>query len=128
VGAWLMAVVRNRIIDRFRRKKVEGPVARGAQPLEEEGEGIEDLLPSAEDGPLALAIRERLLEHVAQALDELPPEQREVFISHELEGASFKELSERWGVSINTLLSRKRYAVLQLRTTLRGAYEEWLHD
>jgi RNA polymerase sigma factor (sigma-70 family) len=128
VGAWLMAVVRNRIIDRFRRRKRQGSADRGPPLAEEEGEGIEDLLPSPEDGPLALAIRERLLERVAQALDELPPEQRDVFISHELERASFNELSERWGVGVSTLLSRKRYAVLQLRRTLRGAYEEWLSE
>jgi DNA-directed RNA polymerase specialized sigma24 family protein len=73
-------------------------------------------------------IRELMLEQLERALAELPTEQREVFIAHELEGASFKDLSARWGVGINTLLSRKRYAVLRLQESLREAYEEWLRD
>jgi RNA polymerase sigma factor (sigma-70 family) len=88
---------------------------------------MEDLLPSIEPGPEGEAIRQVLLEQVEEALDNLPPEQREVFIAHELEGASFKELSARWGVSVNTLLSRKRYAVLALREQLQDAYDEWLN-
>lgn len=129
-GAWLMRVARNRIIDRFRRKRSEPFVARSASAdgAEDEGGSLEDLLPSIEPGPEGEAIREVLLEQVEDALDELPREQREVFIAHELEGVSFKELSERWGVSVNTLLSRKRYAVLALREQLQEAYDEWLSD
>lgn len=125
VGAWLMRVARNRIIDRFRRRKDQATVLQGIDS-EEEPEGIEDLLPSPEDGPLAQMMRGHLLELVVQALDELPAEQREVFVAQELEGVSFKELSEAWGVSINTLLSRKHYAVRYLRKRLQSAYKEWL--
>lgn len=125
VGAWLMRVARNRIIDRFRRRKHQATVLQGIDS-EDEPEGIEDLLPSPEDGPLAQMMRGLLLEQVVQALDELPAEQREVFVAQELEGVSFKELSEAWGVSINTLLSRKHYAVRYLRKRLQSAYEEWL--
>src|SRR5207248_8161305 len=117
-GAWLMRVARNRIIDRFRRKSTEPFVSRAAGRLEdddEEGGSLEDLVPSIEPGPEGETVRQVLLEQVEEALENLPPEQREVFIAHELEGASFKELSARWGVSVNTLLSRKRYAVLALR-------------
>ncbi len=130
-GAWLMRVARNRIIDRFRRKRAEPFVARRPARMDdpdEEGESLEDLLPSVAPGPEGDAIRQMLLEQIEQAVDDLPHEQREVFIAHELEGASFKELAERWGVSINTLLSRKRYAVLALRERLQDAYDEWLSD
>ena len=128
-GAWLMRVARNRIIDRFRRKRAE-PFSNSPLLVDDEDDGsaLEDLLPSIEPGPEGEAIRQVLLEQVEEALDELPPEQREVFIAHELEGASFKELSARWGVSVNTLLSRKRYAVLALREQLQDAYDEWLND
>jgi RNA polymerase sigma factor (sigma-70 family) len=129
VGAWLMRVARNRIIDRFRKKK---PELLADQPVEshedDDVNGLEDLLPSLEDGPDAIAIRELLLEKVEEALGELPREQRDVFIAQELEGASFKELSARWGVSVSTLLSRKRYAILHLRGRLQAAYDEWLED
>jgi RNA polymerase sigma factor (sigma-70 family) len=128
-GAWLMRVARNRIIDRFRKKRTEPFVTGGSGRFEEddeEGNSLEDLLPSIEPGPEGETVRQVLLEQVEDALDALPPEQREVFIAHELEGASFKELSARWGVSINTLLSRKRYAVLALREQLQDAYDEWL--
>jgi RNA polymerase sigma factor (sigma-70 family) len=130
-GAWLMRVARNRIIDRFRRKGNEPFVSRSPGRLEgddEESGALEDLVPSIEPGPEGAVVREVLLEQVEDALDHLPPEQREVFIAHELEGASFKELSARWGVSVNTLLSRKRYAVLALREQLQDAYDEWLSD
>jgi len=128
-GAWLMRVARNRIIDRFRKKRAE-PFSNSPFLVDEEDDGsaLEDLLPSIEPGPEGEAIRQVLLEQVEEALDELPPEQREVFIAHELEGASFKELSARWGVSVNTLLSRKRYAVLALREQLQDVYDEWLND
>ena len=128
-GAWLMRVARNRIIDRFRKKRAE-PFSNSPLLVDDEdgGSTLEDLLPSIEPGPEGEAIRQVLLEQVEEALDDLPPEQREVFIAHELEGASFKELSARWGVSVNTLLSRKRYAVLALREQLQDAYDEWMND
>ena len=127
VGAWLMRVARNRIIDRFRKKRPQllGDIAAVG---EEESSTWDRLLPLVEDGPDVELIRELMLQQLEQALAELPTEQREVFIAHELEGASFKELSARWGVGINTLLSRKRYAVLRLQARLREAYEEWLRD
>ena len=128
-GAWLMRVARNRIIDRFRKRRPQllGDVAAEAGESESES-ALERLLPAVENGPDAMLIRELLLEELERALQELPAEQREVFVAQELEGASFKELSARWGVGINTLLSRKRYAVLRLRQRLRAEYEEWLRD
>ena len=86
---------------------------------------IEDLLPSPDAGPEALYFRNLLLDELELALDELPEEQREVFVAHELEGRSFKELAEETGVSVNTLLSRKRYAVLHLRERLQNIYDEF---
>jgi len=129
-GAWLMRVARNRIIDRFRKKRTEplGSHSSGRLEDDEEGSSLEDLLPSIEPGPEGEAVRQVLLEQIEDALDDLPPEQRAVFIAHELEGASFKELAERWDVSINTLLSRKRYAILALREQLQDAYDEWLNE
>ena len=128
-GAWLMRVARNRIIDRFRKKKPELLADQGMETdSEDEGGGLEDLLPSPDDGPDAEAIREYLLERVEAALDELPREQRDVFIAQELEGASFKELAVRWNVTVSALLSRKRYAVLYLRKRLQAAYDEWLEE
>jgi RNA polymerase sigma factor (sigma-70 family) len=128
-GAWLMRVARNRIIDRFRKKKPELLADQGLELDDEDGlSSLEDLLPSAEDGPEALALREVMLGRIEVALAELPAEQRDVFIAQELEGESFKELSARWNVGVNTLLSRKRYALLYLRKRLQAAYEEWLED
>jgi RNA polymerase sigma factor (sigma-70 family) len=130
-GAWLMRVARNRIIDRFRRKRADAFEARAAarpDDGDEEGSVLEELLPSIEPGPEGEAIRQVLLEQVEEALDDLPREQREVFIAHELEGASFKELAGRWGVGVNTLLSRKRYAVRALRDKLQDAYDEWMNE
>jgi len=129
-GAWLMRVARNRIIDRFRKKKPELLADQGVE-LDEDDEGsggLEDLLPSPDDGPEAVAIRELMLARIESALAELPREQREVFVAQELEGASFKELAEKWNVGVNTLLSRKRYAILHLRERLQAAYDEWLAD
>ncbi|HEY7887341.1 MAG TPA: sigma-70 family RNA polymerase sigma factor [Steroidobacteraceae bacterium] len=127
VGAWLMRVARNRIIDGFRRRRPQ--LLSDVAPEGEEADAAwERLLPAVEEGPDAALVRELLLEELERALAELPARQREVFIAHELEGASFKELSERWSVGINTLLSRKRYAVLRLRERLRVVYEEWLRD
>jgi RNA polymerase sigma factor (sigma-70 family) len=128
-GAWLMRVARNRIIDRFRKKKPELLADQGVEFDEDDDAGsLEDLLPSPDDGPDAVAIRELMLEQIAAALDELPREQREVFVAQELEGASFKELSARWNVGVNTLLSRKRYAILHLRQRLQAVYLEWLEE
>ena len=125
VTGWLFRVARNRITDLFRKKK---PVPfSGAAIEDEEGEllRIEDLLPSPDAGPEALYFRNVLLDELEFALGELPGEQREVFVAHELEGRSFKELSAARGVSVNTLLSRKRYAVLHLRERLQSIYEEF---
>lgn len=125
VTRWLFQVARNRITDLFRRKKPE-PFSDVAF-ADEDGEllRIEDLLPSREAGPEAVYIRSEILEELELALAELPEEQRQVFIAHELEGRSFKELSAESGVSINTLLSRKRYAVLHLRERLQSMHDEF---
>ena len=125
VTAWLFRVARNRIIDLFRRKSREGVRADSAG-LSEDGEVFlwEELLPSPDAGPEAAYARSLLIEQLDDALDELPEEQREVFIAHELMGYSFKEISERSGVSVNTLLSRKHYAVLHLRDRLRAVYDQ----
>ncbi len=125
VSAWLFRVARNRIIDRFRRKKSESihdPVLGGA---EDDGFSLEDLLPSPDAGPDAAYVRSLLLEALDDALDELPEEQREVFIAHEWQGLSFKEIAAETGVSVNTLLSRKRYAVLHLRRRLQAIYNDF---
>jgi RNA polymerase sigma factor (sigma-70 family) len=125
VTGWLFRVARNRITDLFRKKKPE-PFS-GAAVEGEDGEllRIEDLLPSPDAGPEALYFRNVLLDELELALDELPDEQREVFVAHELEGRSFKELSAASGVSVNTLLSRKRYAVLHLRELLQSIHDEF---
>src|SRR3569833_448587 len=128
-GAWLMRVARNRSIDRFRKKKPELLADQGVEfDADDDVGGLEELLPSPDDGPEAMAIRELMLARIETALAELPREQREVFVAQELEGASFKELAEKWNVGVNTLLSRKRYAILHLRERLQAAYDEWLED
>jgi RNA polymerase sigma factor (sigma-70 family) len=126
VTGWLFRVARNRITDLFRKRKPE--TFHDANVENEDGEllRIEDLLPSPDAGPEALYVRSVLLDELELALDELPAEQREVFIAHELEGRSFKELSAESGVNTNTLLSRKRYAVLHLRERLQSIYDEFM--
>jgi len=121
-GAWLFRVARNRIIDCFRKKR-EGPLPELSDEADE-GTWLDEVLPSADAGPEAAYARAVLLEEVGAALDELPKEQRAVFIAHELDGRSFKELAAESGVGVNTLLARKRYAVLHLRARLQTLYEE----
>ena len=125
VTAWLYRVARNRIIDLFRKKRPERFSASTVEGEDGELLQIEDLLPSPDAGPEALYLRRALLDELELALDELPSEQRGVFVAHELEGRSFKEMSAATGVSVNTLLSRKRYAVLHLRERLRSFYNEF---
>jgi RNA polymerase sigma factor (sigma-70 family) len=125
-GAWLARVARNRIIDRFRSKRRQVTPQAGREEDAAGTDGIEDLLPAPGGGPEAALMRDMLLAEIEAALAELPPEQREVFVAQELSGVSFRELSERSGVSINTLLSRKRYAVRFLRERLQAAWDEWL--
>jgi RNA polymerase sigma factor (sigma-70 family) len=126
VTGWLFQVARNRITDLFRKKKPEN--FSDAAVADENGEllSIEDLLPSADAGPEAAYLRNEMLEELELALAELPEEQRSVFMAHEIQGRSFKELSRETGVSINTLLSRKRYAVLHLRERLQSIHDEFL--
>jgi RNA polymerase sigma factor (sigma-70 family) len=126
VSAWLFRVARNRIIDRFRGRKVESLSQPKYGEDDDEAVSLEDLLPSPDSGPEAAYARGVLLEEIDEALEEMPPEQRSVFIAHEWEGYSFKELSAETGVSVNTLLSRKRYAVLHLRRRLRSIHEEFV--
>ncbi len=125
VTAWLFRVARNRITDLFRRRKRQAIV--DAPGTNEDGEALrwEDVLPSPDAGPQAAYARSVLLEELDAALEELPEEQREAFIAHELMGYSFKELSAQTGVSVNTLLSRKHYAVLHLRERLQAIYDEF---
>jgi len=135
VGAWIYTVARNRITDLFRRKKSERfESLNSAEALESahepagiEATSFEDLLPAADAGPEAAYARRLLLEELDAALDELPAEQRRVFVAHELEGRSFKELAAQTGVAVNTLLSRKRYAVLHLRRRLQAIYDEFIN-
>ena len=125
VTGWLFRVARNRITDLFRKKKPEA--FSDGMVEDEDGElvQIEDLLPSPDAGPEALYARSVLIDELELALDELPDEQREVFIAHELEGRSFKELAAESGVNINTLLARKRYAALHLRERLQSIHDEF---
>jgi RNA polymerase sigma factor (sigma-70 family) len=127
VTAWMFGVARNRITDLFRKKTREALRTASAVMTEDrEVLQLEELLPSPDAGPEALYARGVLLEEMDAALDELPEEQREVFIAHELLGQSFKEIAARTGVSVNTLLSRKHYAVLHLRERLQAIRDEFL--
>lgn len=125
VTGWLFRVARNRITDLFRKKKPESFSDAAAEDERGELLQIEDMLPSPDAGPEALYVRSVLLEELEFALDELPEEQREVFVAHEIEGRSFKEMSAASGIRVNTLLSRKRYAVLHLRQRLQSIYDEF---
>jgi len=128
VTGWLFRVARNRIIDLLRKKK---PQTFSDAAIEGEGGEmlyIEDLLPSPDAGPDALYIRNVLHDALELAIDELPDDQRDVFVAHELEGRSFKEMAAATGVSVNTLLSRKRYAVLHLRERLQSVYDEFTKE
>jgi RNA polymerase sigma factor (sigma-70 family) len=127
VSGWLLRVARNRIVDLFRRRKPSSL----SDPLQAEGENdrsltLEDLLPSAEDGPDAIYARRILLETLQDAIEELPQEQREIFLANEVMGTSFKEYAAETGISINTLLSRKRYAVQHLRRRLQTVYDDFV--
>ena len=128
VTAWLFRVARNRMIDLFRKKR---PESLNEPVISAEDGGtlsLEDLLPSAEASPEAAYARNMLLDELEDAIDELPEAQREVFVAHELTGLSFKEISAETGLSVNTLLSRKHYAVLHLRRRLQAIYEDFAKE
>ena len=125
VTGWLFRVARNRITDLFRKKRPERFSDTAVANEDDELLRLEDLLPSPNAGPDVLYARNVLLDELELAVEELPKEQREVFVAHELEGRSFKEMAARTGVSVNTLLSRKRYAVLHLRKRLQDIYDEF---
>src|SRR5213083_1558466 len=125
VTGWLFRVARNRITDLFRKKKPESFSDTAVADEDDELLQLEDLLPSPDAGPEAFYARNVLLDELELAVDELPEEQRAVFVAHELEGRSFKEIASETGVSVNTLLSRKRYAVLHLRERLQSIYDEF---
>ncbi|MGD0359734.1 MAG: RNA polymerase sigma factor [Bryobacteraceae bacterium] len=125
VTGWLFRVARNRITDFFRKRKPESFSDLAVVNEEDELLRLEDLLPSPDAGPAALYARGVLLEELEKAVDELSAEQREVFIAHEVEGRSFKQIAAETGVGVNTLLSRKRYAVLRLRARLEDIHDEF---
>ncbi len=126
VTGWLFRVARNRITDLFRKKTPESFSDTAVADEDDELLLLEDLLPSPDAGPEALYVRNVLLTALELAVDELPEEQRMVFVAHELEGRSFKQMAAESGVSVNTLLSRKRYAVLHLRERLQSIYDEFM--
>jgi RNA polymerase sigma factor (sigma-70 family) len=126
VSGWLYRVARNRITDLFRKKKPQAFSEAASETDEGELLQLEDLLPARDGGPEAEYLRNVLLDELRRAIAELPPDQRETFVAHELEGRSFKELAMETGVNVNTLLSRKRYAVLHLRERLQGIHDEFL--
>jgi RNA polymerase sigma factor (sigma-70 family) len=125
VGAWLFRVARNRMTDLFRRRRPEVLAEPGGGAAEGGGFLLAELLPSPDAGPEVELTRGVLLEELEAALEELPAEQREAFVAHEIEGRSFKEISAATGIGVNTLLSRKHYAVLHLRRRLRAIHDEF---
>jgi len=124
ITGWLFRVARNRIIDVFRARKTESFSDTFAGDDEDDDLHFEDLFPSPDAGPDAQYVRKALLDELELAIDELPKEQRDVFVAHELEGRSFGAIAGETGMSVNTLLSRKRYAVQRLRRRLQGIYDE----
>jgi RNA polymerase sigma factor (sigma-70 family) len=126
VSAWLFRVAKNRIVDRFRGRQMESLTATNDNEDDDVPLLLEDLLPSPDEGPEAAYARSVLMDEIEEALEDMPEEQRSVFIAHEWEGYSFKELSAETGVSVNTLLSRKHYAVLHLRSRLKSIYEQFV--
>jgi RNA polymerase sigma factor (sigma-70 family) len=133
VSGWLFRVARNRIIDLFRKRRPEVSTSKSVAQQEAASDDddsllLEDLLPSPDAGAEAAYARKVLLEELEAALDELPPEQREIFVAHELEGRSFKDLAEETGVNANALRLRKHYAVLHLRSRLRSIYDEFTNS
>lgn len=128
VGAWLFRVARNRITDRFRKKQSVSFSDVHATSEDDEPLSLEDLLPTPDAGPEAAYARSLLLDELEDALDELSDEQRQVFVAHEIEGLSFKQIAAETGVNLNTLLSRKRYAVLYLRQRLEEIYYEFTKE
>jgi RNA polymerase sigma factor (sigma-70 family) len=126
-SAWMFKVARNRIIDLFRRRRIAEAASDPALSQEARAVLLQDVLPSPEAGPAEAYARTVLLDEVEEALEELPEEQREVFVAHEIEGYSFKEIAARTGVSVNTLLSRKHYAILHLRRRLQDIYNEFVN-
>jgi RNA polymerase sigma factor (sigma-70 family) len=125
ITGWLFRVARNRITDLFRKRRSESFSDVAVAEEGDELQRLEDMLPSPDAGPEAQYARNVLLDELESAIEELPPEQREVFVAHELEGRTFKQIAAETGVSVNTLLSRKRYAVLHLRRRLQSIYDEF---
>ena len=125
VTAWLYRVARNRITDLFRKKRPETFSDRAAADDEGELHAFEDLLPSPDLGPEAAYLRRRLLDELESAIAALPEDQRAVFVAHEFEGRSFRDMAAESGVPINTLLARKRYAIEKLRKRLEPIHEEF---
>jgi len=126
VSGWLYRVARNRITDLFRRKRPETSTNEAAVgDADDETLRLEDLLPSPDAGPEAAYAREVLIEELDAALGELPVEQRQVFVAHEIEGRSFKDLARETGLSVNTLILRKHYAVRHLRERLEAIHDEF---
>jgi len=128
-SAWMFRVAQNRIIDRFRKKRPES-MERTSSTSAPDGDRLflEDVLPSRQAGPDAAYARSVLLDELEEAIDALPEEQREVFVAHEIEGESMKDIAHRTGVTVNTVLSRKRYAVLTLRRRLQAMYDAFKGD
>ena len=124
-GAWLFRVARNRIIDLFRRRRMAPRIPEARSEDDGNSERLEELLPSPDAGPEAAYVRTILIEELELALGELPPEQRAIFVAHEIEGRSFREMADETGLSVNTLLSRKRYAVLHLRRRLESIHADF---